>query len=110
MNKRILLILSLFVSINIWADMDEICHIDLFESKTLQGAGLKWIREKCERNNILYVSGLGESFLTITISRYCRFDRNVSERIYKIGSTDKKRYELTCVLYDNESREEVDYK
>ena len=46
MIKRILLIISLSVSTNIWADMDEVCHIDLLGTETLHGAGEKWIREK----------------------------------------------------------------
>lgn len=105
MIKKLILIGATLMHTCIWADMDKVCHIDLLETENLNAAGEKWIREKCERNNILYVSGLGESYLTITQSYYCRFDRNVSKKIDNQG-----RYELTCVLYDNESRQEVDYK
>ena len=103
--KHLLLSLALIISANAWADMDNICYVQLKGVGDLHGEHIQLIEENCERNNILVVNG---SMLENTVdikSLYCRYDRNVHVDAY--GNNDK--YRISCVLYDNEPRSSIQF-
>jgi hypothetical protein len=111
---RLLLILTIFLSSEVFANMDNHCVVELLpqpEGLSSSGGGdratIEYAIKKndCERNNVLLVmvnsslretvtdAGVKNSF-TYIASAFCRFDRNVlmSDSL------------LSCVLYDKEGR------
>jgi len=111
---RLLLILTIFLSSEVFANMDKHCVVELLpqpEGLSSSGGGdratIEYAIKKndCERNNVLLVmvnSSLREtvtdvevkSSFTYIASTFCRFDRNVlmSDSL------------MSCVLYDKEGR------
>ena len=108
--KHLLLSLTLIISASAWADMDNICYIQLKGVGDLHGEHIQLIEENCERNNILVVNGsMLENTVDIT-ALYCRYDRNVTETEHFTslrGKGEKLVVDVTCVLYDNKRRGEV---
>ena len=105
--KKLILITGVFVSTSLWADMDDICSVNI--EKNVGYIAMyheEEIKAKCERNNILRVYGLDERNLISTKAIWCRFDRHISER--KINRPENNQYRLTCVLYDNEPRRTIE--
>ena len=111
---RLLLILTIFVSSEVFANMDKQCVVELLpqpEGLSSAGGGDRATIEyaiktnDCERNNVLLVmvnSSLRETVtdaeiknsFTYIASAFCRFDRNVL----------MSHNFLSCVLYDKEGR------
>ncbi|MDC0578016.1 hypothetical protein OAP03_06935 [Gammaproteobacteria bacterium] len=103
--KHLLLSLTLILSANAWADMDDVCSFtfDVMEVQNLVG-------ENCERNNILEIELVPLHLLAVTVSQYCRFDRQII--IFKgytyAGAQEEPNFrELICVLYDDKPREHI---
>ena len=95
------LTIALSLSTSLWASpMDKICLID--GGYDLNVAE-KFIKKNCERNNIAHFILLESDEIQYFTSRYCRFDRNVSEGV------DTSTFYLVCVLYDNKPREYLVY-
>ena len=98
---RLLLLLLPLLPFMAKADMDKICLVSLVGTEDITYA-LEPIQiedeirnQRCERNNVLVVSGTPELFTQeMLIAYFCRFDRNVI----------KDNDEFTCVLYDKEPR------
>ena len=111
---RLLLILTIFLSTEVFANMDKQCVVELLpQPEGLSSAGvgdratIEYAIKKndCERNNVLLVmvnSSLRETVtdaevknsFTYIASAFCRFDRNVL----------MSHSFLSCVLYDTEGR------
>lgn len=94
--KILLLILGFLFSGGIFADMDYYCPVSYgVGMNTGERHHTQLIKEECERNNILLM--YNPDYLPSVIADWCRFDREIhyTERL------------LTCVLYDNEPRENV---
>ena len=111
---RLLLILMIFLSSEVFANMDKQCVVELLpQPEGLSSAGggdratIEYAIKKndCERNNVLLVmvnSSLRETVtdaevknsFTYIASAFCRFDRNVF----------MSHNFLSCVLYDKEGR------
>ena len=103
--KNLLLSLTLILSANAWADMDNICYVELKNDGDLFGEDIQLIKENCERNNILVVVGSMLENTANIKALYCRYDRNVHVDSY--GYNDK--YSISCVLYDNEPRSPIKF-
>ena len=89
------LLLTLLVSGGLWAE-DEVA------------LNCSW--ENCERNNILEIELVPLHLLAVTVSQYCRFDRQII--IFKgytyAGAQEEPNFrELICVLYDDKPREHI---
>ena len=93
--KILLLISGLLFSGGLFADMDNICGADYTTE-------INFIQKQCERNNILMLTNIPANFVNKTIAKWCRHDREIS--YVPIGIS----MNLTCVLYSNEPREEVE--
>ena len=97
--KKLILITGILLSTSLWADMDYYCDVVLdYETGKLNEENLTFIKDNCERNNILLISGALKSDLNSLRVLFCRYDRNVNTEPY--GFRD--RMSITCVLYDNE--------
>ena len=87
--KKILLITFLFlITPDAKADMDYTCEMQ-FSSEISD-----YIKENCERNNILFYFNVRKQNHLFYISEYCRFDRNI----------ERSETRFTCVLYNNKPR------
>ena len=75
------------------ADMDNYCEVSN-DADFYNYIYSDYIKENCERNNILIAHGIDYSYQPRVIAEYCRYDRNVvrSEDIF------------SCVLYDRRPR------
>ena len=92
MMKKLLLITFLFlITPDAKADMDYVCTVDYSNAH-------EFIKENCERNNILYYQNLTSTQLPTAIAYWCRQDREIHYIQNSYG------YDLTCVLYDNKFR------
>jgi len=108
--KHLLILTSLIISGSLWASpMDDMCEINKpFALPTDISIGLTledytYIRDECERNNILkatYISIIDTHTLT---SQFCRHDRNVNVIVTK-DFNGADRVLLDCVLYSNLAR------
>ena len=98
--KHLLLSLALILSANAWADMDDICYIELKNDGDLFGEHIQYIKENCERNNILVIKGSTQETAANIKALYCRYDRNVHLDDYGYDS----KYSISCVLYDKVHR------
>ena len=103
--KAFFIIISLFVSNVLMANMDNYCitkyfHPDLMNPKNQPKYGeltdTEFIQKHCERNNILSLYDVSDK--RDVIIKWCRFDREIY--------TTKKT--VTCVLYDNKPRTRVE--
>jgi hypothetical protein len=114
MKSTLALVLMVFGSFGVSANMDNQCVVELLplpEDVTSSGGGdrarIEYVIKKndCERNNVLLVmvnSSLRETVtdaevknsFTYIASAFCRFDRNVL----------MSHSFLSCVLYDTEGR------
>ena len=102
MIKKLILLTGLMISTSLWADMDDVCSFtyDVMEVQNLVG-------ENCERNNILEIEAVPLHLLPVTVSQYCRFDRQII--IFQGYSyfEEPNFRELICVLYDDKPREHI---
>jgi hypothetical protein len=98
--KILLLILGLFFSGGLFANMDKICSVSL---DLKQNKHTEYILENCERNNILRMDSVFQGWVTTSIARWCRYDREI-QFIKMSTETKLGKYKLTCVLYDNKPR------
>ena len=108
--KKLILITGVFLSTSLWADMDKSCNIYWLETEDFSTSNFLhvYIDEQCERNNILEIEAMPHYQTASVISGYCRFDRQI---VITNTSLDSEEYnDLSCVLYDNESRERIDIK
>ena len=96
--KILLLISGLLFSGGLFADMDNICYANLDTKNYTHRSTI----ESCERNNILSMDLVYEGWITGTIARWCRYDREI--HYVKVPYTTDDRYILTCVLYSNKPR------
>ena len=105
--KKLILITGILLSTSLWADMDKMCYIykSKFDDGNLSRENTGYIRNQCERNNILVVHHINSFYLSTLTSGYCRADRNVN--VIKVDSPDGDKYILDCVLYDNKPREVI---
>ena len=110
MMKKIILIIGVFLSMSLWASpMDKVCTVEGVNGK-LGARDTRFIRNNCERNNILSIADIKEVLVIDAINNWCRFDRNIHvEPTYEPVISDdipefKKRRDVTCVLYDTEFR------
>jgi len=102
--KHLLLSLALIISANAWADMNNYCDVELdYETGKLSKENFDFIKDNCERNNILAIYGVPKEDLNAIRVLFCRYDRNVTTEPY--GYTGKMS--ISCVLYDNEPRKGV---
>lgn len=92
--KKVLFSLILITSAHAWADMDSYCQTDWNKLYS----HIVFIRENCERNNILYMRDIPDKNTSRVIAEFCRHDRQINVS----GNLENK--ELVCVLYDNEAR------
>ena len=99
--KKLLLITGILLSTSLWADMDKICYMFEEQGNTAQGT-YDYIEDNCERNNIVNFSSFTQFNSDKLIARYCRHDR-------EINLIERSRYDfdLVCVLYSPEGREEI---
>jgi hypothetical protein len=103
--KKLIILTSLIMSGNLWANpMDETCVI-YTKNSIIERIEEKVIAERCERNNILVVTGLNLIGAHNSVFRFCRFDRNVNTFERPNGS-----WMVSCVLYDKNSRESATSK
>lgn len=96
-----LLLLSVFLSSNTWADMDKICYMFGEQGNTAQGT-YDFINDNCERNNIINFSSFTQFNSDKLIARYCRHDREIN-----LIQRSRYDFDLVCVLYSPEGREEI---
>ena len=97
--KKLLLITFLFlITPHAKADMDYTCEME-FSSEISD-----YIKENCERNNILILDRVPRLFLIDTIAYWCRKDREINYYLIPEPILD---FNLTCVLYDSEPRKPV---
>ena len=96
--KKLLLITFLFlITPDAKADMDYVCVTNWVGSSN-------FIAENCERDNILYMSGIPEEFAIVHSAYWCRQDREINfQKDYDLP----KHTILSCVLYDNFARERI---
>ena len=98
-----LLLLSIFLSLNTWADMDKICSIALNSTIGTSGSVESQIIKKgCERNNVLELFAKSNNEYTretllMLSNQFCRFDRN----------RDIEGKILSCILYSTKARRDV---
>ena len=97
--KKLILITGILLSTSLWADMDKICYLDIENDGFFTAEYEERIRQNCERNNILVVTGLKEDIVDWVNAAYCRYDRNVDIKPHVT------KFKINCVLYDNEPRE-----
>jgi hypothetical protein len=108
--KKLLILTSLLISGGLWADMDKSCKIDWLETEDFSTVNFLhvYIDKQCERNNILEIWAMPHYQTAGVISGYCRFDRQI---VITNTSLDSEEYnDLSCVLYDNETRERIKIK
>ena len=101
--KKLILISSIFMASSIWADMDKICYFEAFND--LNVSQTDTIRNVCDRDNILRVEGLDWEGAPRTISRFCRFDREITTTHFNRKSSVNPNIELVCVLYSKNARQ-----
>ncbi|MDB9826233.1 hypothetical protein OAC39_00190 [Gammaproteobacteria bacterium] len=95
--KILLLISGLLFSGGLFADMDYICPVSADSSNNPGGLTTgEHIYKYCERNNIVHAYHVTN--VVSFIGYWCRFDREIHYDDFN---------ELTCVLYDKESRDSV---
>ena len=93
--KKLLLITFLFlITPDAKADMDYVCIVDMTNAFT-------FIKENCERNNILSYHNISTTILAPEIAYWCRQDREINYVEHSNG------WDLTCVLYDNKPRKNI---
>lgn len=93
--KILLLLLGLLFSGGLFADMNYICE-------TKYNSGMyDYLEAKCERNNILVLTNIPQDDVVYVIGFWCRHDREIN---YQRRQNEPK-FDLTCVLYDNEARQ-----
>ena len=104
MKKLLLITLLFLITPDAKADMDYVCT----PSYASPNGWLKYIKEKCERDNILYFQVLPKRAVTLLIAKWCRHDREINfiemDTYHQVVRDDGKENFLTCVLYDNEPR------
>tara|TARA_B100001027_G_scaffold39030_1_gene24590 strand:- start:202 stop:519 length:318 start_codon:yes stop_codon:yes gene_type:complete len=105
MKKLLLIPLLFLITPYAKADMDYICA----PSYVHEDGYVEFIKENCERNNILYFQALPRRMIPFTIASWCRHDREVNF----IEETESTSFGidslLTCVLYDTEPRIVISY-
>ena len=100
--KKLLLITFLFlITPDAKADMDYTCEME-FSSQISD-----YIKENCERNNILILDRVPRLSLIDTIAYWCRKDREINYYLIPEPILD---FNLTCVLYDNKPRKPIQIK
>ena len=96
--KKLLLITFLFlITPDAKADMDTVCAV-LYDNAYSE------IKERCVRNNILYMMSIPQRFRLQQSALWCRQDREINI-IFSVESEVEKFFHLSCVLYDNKPRE-----
>mgnify|MGYP001433450972 CR=1 FL=1 len=101
--KRLLLIPLLFlITPYAKADMDYICQPN---PPYIPSVISEYITKNCQRNNILSLRYVQESFVRDGIARWCRHDREINYTLLPPAENGRKSYALSCVLYDNKPRE-----
>ena len=105
--KILLLLSGLLFSGGLFADMDKICVVDY--SSSYENDLRSQIKKKgCERNNILRIRGAQFGWVTHSIAQYCRHDREINfHEVVRNNGKDGGSYNITCVLYSNIPREEI---
>ena len=96
MKKLLLIPLLFLITPYAKADMDYICA----PSYVHEDGYVEFIKENCERNNILYFQALPRRMIPFTIASWCRHDREIN--YVKEEKLDSMT--LTCVLYDKKPR------
>ena len=101
--KKLILIASLLMISNLWADADDtVCWVSFSGGLGIPNV-MDRIKNECEEGNILRITMVDNLNLTELISSYCRYDREIS-----ILETDKlpnmTLSELSCVLNDTRRR------
>ena len=98
--KKQLLITGILLSTSLWADMEKICYMYKEQGNTAQGT-YDFIKDNCERNNRINFSSFTQFNSDKLIARYCRHDREIT-----LIET-KYDFDLVCVLYSPEGREQI---
>ena len=101
MKKYLAAILLFLVTSYAKADMDYTCEME-FSSQISD-----YIKQNCERNNILILDRVPRLALIDTIAYWCRKDREINYYLIPEPILD---FNLTCVLYDNKPRKPVQLK
>ena len=100
--KKIFLICFIFsITSYAKADMDYTCEMEFSSQIT------DYIKQNCERNNILILDRVPRLALIDTIAYWCRKDREINYYLIPEPILD---FNLTCVLYDNKPRKPVQLK
>ena len=99
--KHLLLSLTIIISANAWADMDKICYMYKEQGNTAQDT-YGFIKDNCERNNIINFNSFEMFNSDKLIARYCRHDREIN-----LIMRGEYKFDLVCVLYSPEGREEI---
>ena len=102
-----MLIAGLMLSTSLWADMDKVCNVNF--DNPLMRIHKVFIKNNCERNNILLMDEIPLYRLAGHTAMYCRQDREIN--VYESGTRDKEGLvRLVCVLYDNMPRRFIEAK
>ena len=101
MKKYLAAILLFLVTSYAKADMDYTCEMEFSSQIT------DYIKQNCERNNILILDRVPRLALIDTIAYWCRKDREINYYLIPEPILD---FNLTCVLYDNKPRKPVQLK
>jgi len=104
--KKLLLITFLFlITPYAKADMDYVCEVPWLFYNLEDGTGANaLIKENCERDNIVYFTGVPRMAIPIVISMWCRHDREIN-----FIEVTEAQYQsrISCVLYDNKPRKDI---
>ena len=100
--KKLILITGVFLSTSLWADMDKICYVEgMGTDGKYEVENTYYIRNNCERNNLLEVRNIKTTTLYFLATSFCRFDREILINKPDVG--ELYGY-LSCVLYDKNPR------
>jgi hypothetical protein len=86
---KFLKIFFFFVSSNLFADMDKICVVNIETTAAIKQDWTNVFKDRCERNNILFLKAVPYDDHPLYIARLCRFDRNI----------ERSKDSLSCVVY-----------
>ena len=101
MTKKLILITGVFLSTSLWADMDKICYMYQEQGRIAEDTD-DFIKDNCERNNIINFNSFEMFNPDKLIARYCRHDREIN-----LIMRGEYKFDLVCVLYSSEGREQI---
>ena len=88
---KLIKLLFIFLPTYAFADMDKICVLNLENTAAVKQDWTNVFKDRCERNNILFLKAVPYDDHPLWIARLCRFDRNV----------ERSKDSLSCVVYGN---------